>query len=237
MLLRAYDHLYLPRNPHSMKEEVICGDSFLLMKEIPADSYDLCISDPPYGMAYQSSRRTDKHEKIASDDSIEWFRDFAKDLYRVMKDNTHTYIFCNEYALSHFRDWLEEAGFTNKRTLVWVKNNHTSGDLEGDYGNKTEFILYAQKGRRELNGHRDTNVLSFPRANTDNHPTEKPVDLIRYLITKSSQKGEMVFDPFLGGGTTLVAAKQEGLNGVGIELSEKYCEIARQRLSQNNLPL
>lgn len=215
--------------------KVICGDSLKEMQEIPADSFDLCLTDPPYGMSYQSSRRTDKHEKIALDDSIEWFEGFAKELYRVMKDNTHVYIFCNEYAISHFRDWLEAAGFTNKRTLVWVKNNHTSGDLEGDYGNKTEFILYAQKGRRELVGHRDTNVLTFSRANTDNHPTEKPVDLCRYLIQKSSNAGETVFDPFLGGGTTLVAAKMENRDGYGIELSEKYCEVAKNRLAQEQL--
>lgn len=206
-----------------------------VMKTFPDKSFDLALTDPPYGMNYQSSRRTDKHEKIALDEGIEWFEGFAKELYRVMKDDTHAYIFCNEYALSHFRDWLEAAGFTNKRTLVWVKNNHTSGDLEGDYGNKTEFVLYAQKGRRELNGTRDTNVLNFARVNTDNHPTEKPVDLCRFLLRKSTKEGDTVFDPFMGGGTTLVAAKQEGLNSLGIEISEKYCEIARKRLEQDTL--
>lgn len=215
--------------------EIIEGDCLEKMREFEDDSFDMCLTDPPYGMNYQSSWRTDKHEKIALDDGIEWFKGFAKELYRVMKDNTHTYVFCNEYALSHFRAWLEEAGFVNKRTLVWVKNNHTSGDLEGDYGNKTEFILYAQKGRRELIGHRDTNVLSFSRANTDNHPTEKPVDICLYLIQKSSVAGETVFDPFLGGGTTLVAAKQANREGVGIELSPKYAEVARKRLEQEQL--
>lgn len=217
------------------EQKIIQGDCLEVTKTFPSESFKLCLTDPPYGMNYQSYRRTDKHEKIALDDSIEWFRDFAKELYRVMADNTHTYVFCNEYALSHFRDWMEEAGFTNKRTLVWVKNNHTSGDLEGDYGNKTEFILYAQKGRRELNGHRDTNVLNFARVNTDNHPTEKPVDLCRYLIQKSSTDGDTIFDPFMGSGTTLIAAKMEGRDATGIELSEKYCQVARKRLEQDTL--
>lgn len=217
------------------EQKIIQGDCLEVMKTFPDKSFDLALTDPPYGMNYQSSRRTDKHEKIALDEGIEWFEGFAKELYRVMKDDTHAYIFCNEYALSHFRDWLEAAGFTNKRTLVWVKNNHTSGDLEGDYGNKTEFVLYAQKGRRELNGTRDTNVLNFARVNTDNHPTEKPVDLCRFLLRKSTKEGDTVFDPFMGGGTTLVAAKQEGLNSLGIEISEKYCEIARKRLEQDTL--
>lgn len=216
-------------------QQIINGDCLEIMRGFADKSFDICLTDPPYGMIYQSSRRTNKHEKIALDDSIEWFAGFAKELYRVMKDDTHTYIFCNEYALSHFRDWLEDAGFTNKRTLVWVKNNHTSGDLEGDYGNKTEFILYAQKGRRLLNGSRETNVLEYARALTDNHPTEKPVDLCRFLLRKSSRENETVFDPFCGGGTTLVCAKMEKLNAVGIEISEKYCEIARKRLEQSTL--
>lgn len=215
--------------------QVIHGDCLEIIKSIPSESFDLTLSDPPYGMSYQSSRRTDKHEKIALDDSIEWFSTFAKELYRVMKNDTHIYIFCNEYAISHFRDDLEDAGFSNKRTLVWVKNNHTSGDLLGDYANKTEFILYAQKGRLLLNGSRDTNVLQFARVNTDNHPTEKPIDLCSYLIEKSSLRGQIVFDPFLGSGTTAVASKNLGRHYIGIELNEKYVETAHSRLRQDLL--
>lgn len=218
-----------------VEQTILQGDCLEIIKTIDDGSFDMCLTDPPYGMNYQSSRRTDKHEKIALDDSIEWFEDFAKELYRVMRNDTHVYIFCNEYAISHFRDWLEAAGFTNKRTLVWVKNNHTSGDLEGDYANKTEFILYAQKGRKLLSGGRDTNVLNYSRTNTDNHPTEKPIDLCAYLIGKSAPQGGIVFDPFAGSGTTLVASKLYGREAVGIELSEKYCEIARQRLAQDTL--
>jgi len=217
------------------EQKIIEGDCLEVMRGFADKSFDLVLTDPPYGMSYQSSRRTDKHEKIVLDDSIEWFEEFAKELYRVMKDGTHAYIFCNEYAISHFRDWLEAAGFVNKRTLVWVKNNHTAGDLEGDYGNKTEFILYAQKGRRLLNGKRDTNVLNYARALTNNHPTEKPIDLCRFLIQKSSIQGDCVIDPFAGVGTTILAAKMEGRNAIGIELSGKYCEVAKSRLLQDML--
>ena len=217
------------------KQRVVHGDCVPFMRGQPDGVYDLVVTDPPYGMNYQSSRRTDKHEKIVLDDSLEWFKDFAKELYRVMKKDTHAYIFCNEYALSHFRDWLEEAGFINKRTLIWVKNNHTSGDLEGDYANKTEFILYAQKGRRILNGGRDTNVLNFNRTNTDDHPTQKPEDLIGYLIGKSSNENDLVFDPFMGSGTTLMAARKLGRSAIGIDIEEKYCKIAEDRLRQEVL--
>lgn len=218
-----------------MHNQVLHGDCLQEMLNIPSESVDLCLTDPPYGMSYQSSWRTDKHEKIALDDSIEWFEGFARELFRIMKNDTHVYVFCNEYAVSHFRDWLGTAGFTNKRTLVWVKNNHTSGDLEGDYANKTEFVLFAQKGRRLLNGGRDTNVLQYSRVATDNHPTEKPVDLCEYLIRKSSTEGEIVFDPFAGSGSSLVAAKNANRDYLGIELSEKYVKVCQARLAQEVL--
>lgn len=216
-------------------EQLIHGDCLEEMKKIPDGSVDLVLTDPPYGMNYQSSWRTDKHRKIELDNSIEWFEGFAKEIYRVMKDNTHAYIFCNEYAISHFRDWLEEAGFKNKRTLVWVKNNHTSGDLLGDYANKTEFVLYAQKGRRLLNGGRDTNILEFARANTDKHPTQKPENLCSYLMVKSSNEGDTILDPFMGSGTTGVACKNLNRNFIGIELDPEYFKIAKERIE--NTPI
>jgi len=117
------------------------------MKDIPDKSVDCIITDPPYGMKYQSARRiaTPQFKKIENDNNIDWFPEFIKECYRILKDNSHIYIFCNDYNISKFRDLQEQAGFKNKRTLVWVKNNHTSGDLLGDYANKTEFINYAQK--------------------------------------------------------------------------------------------
>lgn len=161
--------------------------------------------------------------------------EFIKESYRILKDDTHIYLFCNDYAISEFRKELEKVGFTTKRTLVWLKNNHTSGDLEGDYGNKTEFILYAQKGRRELNGRRDTNVLQFDRVTNLQHPTEKPVSLFSYLIGKSTNENDLVLDGFLGGGTTALSCKQLKRNFIGIEISQKYVDIANQRLRQNIL--
>lgn len=206
-------------------------DCLDFMKTLPDKCIDLVLTDPPYGMNYQSSWRTDKHEKIENDISLEWIEPFIKESFRILKDNTHIYIFCNDYAISDFRHILEKVGFTVKRTLVWVKNNHTSGDLEGDYANKTEFILYAHKGRRLLNDGRDTNVLFFNRANCDEHPTKKPEDLFAYLIKKSSNKNEIVFDPYLGGGTTCIASKMLNRNYIGCEISPEYCKIAQERIN------
>ena len=216
-------------------QKIIQGDCLEVMKTFPDKSFDLVLTDPPYGMSYQSSWRIEKYDKIEDDDNLDWFPNFIKETYRILRDNAHCYIFCNDYAISYFRNWMKEAGFEVKRALVWVKNNHTSGDLEGDYGNKTEFVVWGHKGRRTLNGNRDTNVLHAKREQTDYHPTQKPIDLMAKFIHKSSIENETVFDPYAGSATTLLAAKQLGRKYIGVEISEKYCKIAEQRLRQEIL--
>jgi len=215
-------------------KKVILGDCLEVMKDIPDKSIDCIITDPPYGMNYRSSWRTatEKFKKIENDTNIDWFPEFIKECYRVLKDNSHIYIFCNDYAISEFRNFTEKAGFKNKRTLVWVKNNHTSGDLLGDYANKTEFINYAQKGRRLLNGGRNTNVLEFSRVSKLQHPTQKPIDLNEFLIKKSTNENEIILDPFAGSGTTGVACKNLNRNFILIEKEQEYIDIINKRLAE-----
>lgn len=209
------------------------GDCLDYLRTLDDGSIDLILTDPPYGMAYQSSRRTatDKFEKIKHDDNIDWFEDFISECYRVLKDDSHAYIFCNEYNVSNFRNLQEKVGFKNKRTLIWVKNNHTSGDLLGDYGNKTEYINFMHKGRRLLNGKRGTNVLEYKKILSNDHPTEKPVDLLQYLIEKSSNIGDVVLDPFMGVGSTGVACNNSYRDFIGIEINEGYFEVANKRIN------
>lgn len=218
-------------------QKIIQGDCLEVMKTFASKSFDLILTDPPYGMDYQSSRRTDKYEKIIGDLNLNWIEPFLKEAYRVLKDNSHLYFFCNDYAISDFRKIIEKVGFMPKRTLVWVKNNHTSGDLEGDYGNKTEFILFAHKGRKELNGKRETNVILEKRQATELHPTQKPVDLMQFFIEKSSNEGDTILDPFGGSCTTAVAAKMLKRNCVCIEKEEKYVKICNERLLSQPNPL
>lgn len=210
-------------------------DCLETMKRMPDGFVDLVLTDPPYGMDYQSSRRTDRFAKIENDKTLEWLEPFLIEAYRVMKGDSHIYLFCNDFAVSDFRNLSEKVGFNPKRALVWVKNNHTSGDLAGDYANKTEFIVFAHKGRKELFGGRDTNVLEFDKVATMEHPTQKPTEIIKYLLTKSSVEGDVVYDPFMGSGTTARACKDLGRNYIGSEISQAYCEIAVRRLGQEVL--
>jgi site-specific DNA-methyltransferase (adenine-specific) len=107
------------------------------------------------------------------------------------------------------------------------------GDLKGSYADKTEFVIFACKGKSTLRGFRSNNVLEFDRTGNKHHPTEKNVEMIKLFIEKSSDEGNVVLDPFMGSGTTGVACKNLGRHFIGIELDEQYYKIGEKRI--NNL--
>lgn len=219
-----------------MEKNIIYNEDCVdTMRRMPDESIDCIITDPPYGMQYQSNRRSIKHRKIELDEDLSWFDKFSKEAFRVLKENTHIYIFCNEYSIPTIFFELKKSGFKLKRMLVWKKNNHTSGDLQGDYANITEYIIFAHKGVRKLNGNRDRNILEYDREGTKWHPTEKPLDLICYLVEKSTTSGECVYDPFLGSGTTAVACKKLKREYIGSEIDKDYYQVSIKRLEQNYL--
>lgn len=93
------------------------------------------------------------------------------------------------------------------------------------------MIIFIQKGRRLINGKRDPNILKFNRTGNKLHPTQKPVDLLEYLISKFSDEGETILDMFAGSGSTGVAAVNLNRNFIGIELDEEYFKIASDRIN------
>ncbi len=214
---------------HRFVNKIIQGDCREILRQVPDESVDLLLTDPPYGMRYLAKAGS---RPIVGDDDLSWFAPVIRECYRVLKPNTHAYLFCNEYGLATFRAEMAAAGFKVKRLLVWVKDQHTAGDLGGDYANRTEYLLFGHKGRRLLKGHRDANVLFFKRAgHRRDHPTEKPEDMLRYLIQKSSAPGELVIDPFAGSGSTCRAAKDLGRRYLGVEIDPAYVATARRRVA------
>ena len=215
------------------KVELLQGDCLEKMKDIPDGSVDMVLTDPPYGMSFQSNHRKDKYDKIANDNSLIWLDDFVSEIFRVMKDNTAGYVFCSFHFIDKFKASLERL-FKIKNILVWEKNNTSMGDLKGDFAPKIEFIIFIHKGRRLINGKRDPNIFKFSRTGNKNHPTEKPVDLCEYLISKFSNDGDTIIDPFMGSGTTGVACKNLNRNFIGIELDKEYFKIAEKRINEAN---
>lgn len=207
------------------------------MKAIPDESIDLIVTDPPYLMNYKTNRRKNKEHKfcttIKNDDNPDLIRDYINECYRVMKNDTACYMFCNINKVDVFKINLEKAGFNIKNMIIWVKNVHTAGDLVAQYGKKYEILFYVNKGRCPIRNGRIADVWEFPRVSgkIQVHQNQKPVELIKQCIEKSSNLGDIVYDGFMGSGTTAIACLETGRHYIGYELDPEYFEIAEQRIS------
>jgi len=203
-----------------MKNEIILGDCFEIVKSMEDNSVDLIITDPPYGMNFQSNYRKEKHLKIEGDDSFPL--ELLEHFFRIARKGV--YIFCRW-------DNLKELP-KPKSCLAWVKNNWSMGDLQHEHGRQWEAIcFYPQKDHKFIK--RIPDVIKSNRTGNNLHPTEKPVELMRKII--KANEGDLILDPFAGSGSTLVACKQLNRNYIGIEIEPKYYEICRKRLAQSTL--
>lgn len=214
-----------------LPNELYCGDSFNILKYLDTNSIDMVVTDPPYGMEFRSNYRKVRYERIANDGNVDWTEEVIGELYRVMKPDTALYWFCSFHSIDVFLSVIKNK-FNIKNILIWEKNNTGMGDLTGSYAPKYEMIIFAHKGRRLLNGRRDPDILHFNRTGNKNHPTEKPVDLLEYLISKSSNEGDLILDPFIGSGSTAVACKNINRQYIGIEIDLEYYRIATERLKE-----
>lgn len=211
--------------------EIHNGDCFELSKEIESNSIDLLLTDVPYGMSFQSNFRKQKYKEIANDNNLDWLPSWAEEMNRVCKDDSHAYIFCSWHCVDVFKSVLSDY-FNIKNILIWEKNNTGMGDLYGDYAPKYEMIIFCSNGNKKLNNGRDANIIRAKRTGNNNHPTEKPINLMEYLINKSTQKDDLVLDTFAGGGSTLIAAKRLDRNFIGIEIDKDYCIKIKDRLDK-----
>jgi ParB/RepB/Spo0J family partition protein len=204
-------------------------------------SVAVLLTDPPYGMGYQSDYRLDrtkgrKHERIENDGEGEGPAELAEcvsEFFPKLADNAHVFVFTNWRNEDAMRTALADAGLTVRGSLVWVKNNTGMGDTKTTFAPKHERIIHAVKGSPIL-FEREADVLEFDRANTDRHPTEKPVDLLARLIEITSVEGQRIADPFGGVGSTCEAAASLGRNYWGCEINEEYWRHGCSRLTAFN---
>ena len=214
------------------------GDCLELMKNIPDKSIDLIVTDPPYLIKYKTNRRKDKtHDfctEIANDDNYELVSNYIKECFRILKKDTAMYMFCNCDRVDFFKQELEKAGFKIKNMIIWVKNNHTAGDLKAQFGKQYEIIFLVNKGRCFINGKRLTDVWYFDKVSGTKqvHQNQKPVELLSLCIQKHSKENDLVLDGFMGSGSTGVACVNTNRNFIGIELDKQYFEIAEKRINE-----
>ena len=213
------------------------GDCIQVMRdEIKNESVDLIVTDPPYLIEYKTNYRKYEHDfdsVIQNDNNPNLIIDYIKECYRIMKHDTAMYMFCSFDKVDFFKQELEKY-FAIKNMIIWVKNNWTAGDLEAQFGKQYEIIFLVNKGRKKINGERLTDVWNFDRVsgNHQQHQNQKPVALIEQCITKHSNVGDIVFDGFMGSGTTGVACKNLDRNFIGIEIEPKYYEMAKKRIEE-----
>lgn len=216
-----------------MDIDLIKGDCFVLNEQIPDESIDLIVTDPPYGMSFQSGARKQKERKIANDDNIDWLPKWINQQYRVLKNNSHAYIFCSWHKVDRFKIEIEKAGFLIKNILIWEKPGVGMGDLTGGYGGGYEMIVFAHKGRRELTGKRSSDVIKVPRTGNTNHPTQKPVALYKWILDKYAKEGDKILDTHLGSMSIAIACADYDFELVGCELDKDYYDAGVKRLKNH----
>lgn len=216
-----------------MNIEIIKGDCLEVMKHFTNGQFALCLTDPPYGIDYQSAWRTDKTQwkpKIAND--TEPFIDWIPEAYRVLNPTGRLFCFYRWDKQEAFFNAINNAGFNIKSQIIWDKVIHGMGDLRGEYAPQHESIIYATKGRYEFTGKRPTSIIQCQRVMPEAllHPNEKPVSLLRKLIRQTTDVGDWVLDCFGGSFATLIACDIENRNCISIEIDETYCEVGKKRI-------
>jgi site-specific DNA-methyltransferase (adenine-specific) len=217
--------------------ELSSEDAVTWLKHQPAESLDLLITDPPYESlekhrAVGTTTRL-KHSKASSND---WFKVFPNsrfaelfhEVFRVLKRNSHFYLFCDAETMFVAKPEGEKAGFRFWKPLVWDKRTIGMGY---HYRARYEFILFFEKGKRRLNDLGIADVISIRRIH-GGYPAEKPSQLAEILIGQSSQPGDLVADPFMGSGSVGVAAARLGRTFLGNDLNPEVVRVAAQRLRE-----
>jgi site-specific DNA-methyltransferase (adenine-specific) len=171
----------------------------------------------------------DKPKMLHDDDSAPL--DTLPMMYDCLSEGGAIYLATRWDMLPVWKEGMEHAGFVVKNCIFWDKGNHTAGDLEGDFGSRVELFLYAHKGRHKLRGKRHDNLWKFMRDKASKHPTPKPVGLLAQMIQCSSDDGDYVLDPFMGSGSTGVAAIGLGRKFIGCEIEKEYFDMACERIA------
>ena len=179
-----------------------------------------------------------KHSKASSND---WFKIFPNErfgelfaeVFRVLRPDTHFYLFCDAETMFVAKPKAEEAGFRFWKPLVWDKRTIGMGY---HYRARYEFILFFEKGKRRLNDLGISDVISVPRIRKG-YPAEKPAVVSEILIGQSSQAGDVVADPFMGSGSVGVAAARLGRRFWGTDLNPGAVRLSADRLRQFGIVL
>lgn len=215
-------------------------DAISWLSTLADASVDLVVTDPPYE-SLEKHRKigTTTRLKVSKSSSNQWFSIFPNDrfesllteVFRVLKKNAHFYLFCDQETMFVIKPIAEKVGFKFWKPIVWDK---VSIGMGYHYRARYEFVLFFEKGKRKLNNLGVPDILECKRIYRG-YPTEKPVPLLEILISQSTNRGDLVIDPFFGSGSTLVAANNLGRNYMGCDISDVAHEYSSSRLEKLQL--
>ena len=210
--------------------ELIQGDCLELMKNIEDGSIDLVITDPPYGINLTPQRENGKFKntKVINDDNLNWLSTLVDELYRVSKNTVC--IFCGWQTIDKFKLAFEKK-FIVKNILVWNKDWFGMGN---NYRPNYELILLLCKTNVKTKSKNKSNILTYRRLSPQKmkHSCEKPIPLLEDLILELSDENNIILDCFMGSGSTGEACLCNNRKFIGVEIDEKYFNIAKDRIEK-----
>ena len=234
------NELYKQADYHDKSGMLFHADCLDIMKEMDDNSVDLIVTDPPYktitggnsngknsirpkGMLSGNRKLFEYQNNIS-------LSSWIPEIYRILKNGSHCYIFTNSMNMKDMLLETEKVGFKLHNILVWEKNNCTPSQF---YMKNCEYVLFLRKGKakwiNDIGGSKTVHQFNNIIGNKL-HPTEKPVDLLSFYINNSSNESDIVFDLFCGSGSTCIAAKELNRKYIGVELDDKYFNIAVYRM-------
>lgn len=192
-------------------------------------------ADMLWGGVLSRHKKNIRQGKIFDHNHIE-FCEWLPEIYRVLRPGTHCYVMINPRNLKDLWQSAENAGFIFQNILVWDKGNATPNKW---YMGAVELILMLRKGAaRNINNMGTRNILRVQNImRTKKHPTEKPAALMEVLVENSTNKGEIVLDPFMGVGGVGVACKNTCRGFIGVEIDHDYFTVAQSRIENAEIPL
>jgi len=244
----------------SVKSEVIAGENFEvhnsdcleMMQRLASNTVDLILTDPPYNLGkFMKSRNTgvfrmrDNHFVSSGWDDLEYvkwadhMKQFFDESYRLVKPRGSLVIFMSLIKLETIINLATQAGFYYKTVGIWHKTNPMPRNMNLSFVNSTEawvyFVKDAATGKFNNNGKLihdffETSLTPASEKKHGKHPTQKPIKLLKNVVSLLSDEGDLVLDPFMGSGSTAVAASQLNRRVIGSELDSKYFKIIQSRL-------
>lgn len=214
------------------------------LKHIPNESIDCVCTDVPYRVTARGGSGTmsgyltskmGKRGKVFKHNNIN-IEDYLTELFRVLKEKSHCYIMCNNSNLPHFMNVINNSTFHFVKNLIWEKGNKICGRY---YMSAYEYIFMLRKGGdKPINLCGTSDILKVPQHRDKEqygkniHDSQKPTRLMEILIENSTQVGEVVLDPFMGSGTTALAAVNMNRHYIGFEIDKEYYCICQQRIKE-----